>query len=48
MDMIRWHQDQDGVVVLTIDDPEQSANTMNQRFIASLQEAVQRLESERD
>jgi 3-hydroxyacyl-CoA dehydrogenase/enoyl-CoA hydratase/3-hydroxybutyryl-CoA epimerase len=45
---IRWDKDQDGVVVLTIDDPEQSANTMNQRFIASLTEAVDRLESERD
>ncbi len=48
MDAIRWDKDQDGVVVLTIDDPEQSANTMNQRFIGSLAEAVQRLESERD
>jgi 3-hydroxyacyl-CoA dehydrogenase / enoyl-CoA hydratase / 3-hydroxybutyryl-CoA epimerase len=48
MDAIRWDKDQDGVVVLTIDDPEQSANTMNQRFIESLGEALDRLESERD
>src|SRR5947208_2131517 len=48
MDAIRWDMDEDGVVVLTIDDPEQSANTMNQRFISSLGDAVDRLESERD
>ncbi len=37
-----------GIVVLTLDDPEASVNTMNQRFIASLEEAVERLESERE
>ncbi len=26
---IRWDRDTDGVVVLTLDDPNQSANTMN-------------------
>ena len=26
---IRWEQDADGVVVLTLDDPTSSANTMN-------------------
>ena len=45
---IRWDRDQEGIVVLTIDDPEQSANTMNQRFISSLGETLDRLESERD
>jgi 3-hydroxyacyl-CoA dehydrogenase/enoyl-CoA hydratase/3-hydroxybutyryl-CoA epimerase len=48
MEAIRWEQDQDGVVLLTIDDPAQSANTMNERFVDSLKEAVERLESERD
>ncbi len=48
MSTIRWDKDQDGIVVLTIDDPEQSANTMNQRFIESLQETIDRLESERE
>ncbi len=37
-----------GVVVLIMDDPEQSANTMNQRFIESLRATVDRLESERE
>ena len=48
MSAIRWDKDQDGVVVLTIDDPEQSANTMNQRFVSSFEETLDRLESERD
>ena len=25
---IRWDKDEDGIVVLTLDDPSQSANTM--------------------
>ena len=45
---IRWDKDQDGVVVLTIDDPEQSANTMNQRFVSCFEETLDRLEAERD
>ncbi|HEY3946734.1 MAG TPA: 3-hydroxyacyl-CoA dehydrogenase NAD-binding domain-containing protein [Solirubrobacteraceae bacterium] len=48
MSAIRWDKDQDGVVVLTIDDPEQSANTMNQRFVSSFAETLDRVESERD
>ncbi len=45
---IRWDQDGDGIVTLTLDDPEQSANTMNERFVASLGETVDRLEAERE
>ena len=26
---IRWEQDAEGIVTLTLDDPNQSANTMN-------------------
>ena len=29
---IRWEQDDDGIVVLTLDDPNQSANTMNAAY----------------
>ena len=43
---IRWEQDSDGIVTLTLDDPNQSANTMNQDFIASLRAVVERLEAE--
>jgi 3-hydroxyacyl-CoA dehydrogenase/enoyl-CoA hydratase/3-hydroxybutyryl-CoA epimerase len=45
---IRWDQGADGVVVLTFDDPDQSANTMNTACKASLLAAVDRLEDERD
>ncbi|MGK5631604.1 3-hydroxyacyl-CoA dehydrogenase NAD-binding domain-containing protein [Streptomyces sp. URMC 123] len=45
---IRWERDDDGVVTLVLDDPRQSANTMNAAFIASLEAAVDRLEAERD
>ena len=30
--MISWTQDADGIVTLTMDDPNQRANTMNERF----------------
>jgi 3-hydroxyacyl-CoA dehydrogenase/enoyl-CoA hydratase/3-hydroxybutyryl-CoA epimerase len=45
---IRWEQDEDGIVVLTLDDPNQSANTMNQAYQASMQATVTRLQAERD
>ncbi|MBA2350080.1 MAG: enoyl-CoA hydratase/isomerase family protein [Solirubrobacterales bacterium] len=45
---IRWEDAGDGVVNLVLDDPSQSANTMNADFIASLKETVDRLEAEKD
>jgi 3-hydroxyacyl-CoA dehydrogenase/enoyl-CoA hydratase/3-hydroxybutyryl-CoA epimerase len=45
---IRWDQDSDGIVVLTLDDPNQSANTMNADFRESFGQIVDRLESEKD
>ncbi|ASU77756.1 3-hydroxyacyl-CoA dehydrogenase [Actinopolyspora erythraea] len=46
---IRWEgPDADGVVVLTLDDPEQQANTMNERYLRSMEQIVQRLEDERE
>src|SRR5690349_21056343 len=45
---IHWERDDDGVVVLTLDDPTQSANTMNAAFRASLAATIDRLEAERD
>ncbi|HET6449359.1 MAG TPA: 3-hydroxyacyl-CoA dehydrogenase NAD-binding domain-containing protein [Conexibacter sp.] len=45
---IRWEQDADGVVILTLDDPNQSANTMNRAFAESLVATVDRLEAEKD
>ncbi|MGO4385841.1 3-hydroxyacyl-CoA dehydrogenase NAD-binding domain-containing protein [Specibacter sp. RAF43] len=48
MKTIRWEQDPDGVVILTLDDPEQSANTMNDAYASSMQAAVARLVAEKD
>ena len=45
---IRWDKGDDGIVVLTLDAPGQSANTMNDVYKRSMEEAVQRLEAERD
>jgi 3-hydroxyacyl-CoA dehydrogenase/enoyl-CoA hydratase/3-hydroxybutyryl-CoA epimerase len=46
--MISWDADGDGVVVLTMDDPDQGANTMNEAFVRALASTVERLEAERD
>ena len=45
---IRWESSEDGIVVLTMDDPAQSANTMNARHIASMRATIDRLEAEKD
>ncbi len=45
---IRWEQDDEGVVTLVLDDPGQSANTMNAAFIDSLDAIADRAEAERD
>ncbi|WP_104089683.1 3-hydroxyacyl-CoA dehydrogenase NAD-binding domain-containing protein [Arthrobacter sp. GMC3] len=46
--IIGWQQDADGIVILTIDDPEQSANTMNAAYGPSMKKAVERLVAEKD
>ncbi|MEU1670846.1 3-hydroxyacyl-CoA dehydrogenase NAD-binding domain-containing protein [Streptomyces roseifaciens] len=43
---IRWERSDDGVVTLVLDDPDQSANTMNNAFKASLTAVADRLEAE--
>src|ERR1700760_1475233 len=45
---IKWEQDEDGIVVLTLDDPNQSANTMNRAYAESMAATVDRLEAEKD
>jgi 3-hydroxyacyl-CoA dehydrogenase / enoyl-CoA hydratase / 3-hydroxybutyryl-CoA epimerase len=45
---IRWDRDADGIVVLTLDDPDQSANTMNAAYQRSMAATVDGLEAERD
>ncbi|MEV6026996.1 3-hydroxyacyl-CoA dehydrogenase NAD-binding domain-containing protein [Streptomyces sp. NPDC052036] len=45
---IRWEQDATGVVTLVLDDPNQSANTMNQAFKESIAAVAERAEAEKD
>ena len=45
---IRWDKDADGVVILTLDDPNQSANTMNAAYRDSIVATVDRLTAELD
>jgi 3-hydroxyacyl-CoA dehydrogenase / enoyl-CoA hydratase / 3-hydroxybutyryl-CoA epimerase len=48
LNMINWEQDADGIVTLTMDDPDQGANTMNETFQRSLHATVERLVTEQD
>jgi 3-hydroxyacyl-CoA dehydrogenase/enoyl-CoA hydratase/3-hydroxybutyryl-CoA epimerase len=45
---IRFERDADGDVILTLDDPSQSTNTMNAAYRESMAAAVERLRAERD
>ncbi|MGW0823427.1 3-hydroxyacyl-CoA dehydrogenase NAD-binding domain-containing protein [Streptomyces sp. NPDC002845] len=45
---IRWEQDDTGVVTLVLDDPDQSANTMNAAFRTSIRAIADRAEAEKD
>lgn len=45
---IRWESDADGIVVLTLDDPQQQANTLNERYLRSMDETLRQLEQQRE
>ncbi|HZI14203.1 MAG TPA: hypothetical protein VE153_27795, partial [Myxococcus sp.] len=45
---IRWEKDADGIVILTLDDPSQSANTMNAAYVKSMRAVVDRLVQEKN
>ena len=45
---VRWEQGADGIVVVTLDDPQRSANTMNDAYRAAMGECVDALVAERD
>ena len=45
---VRYDRDADGIVTLTLDDPTSSANTMNDLYTKSMNEAVDRLYAEQD
>ncbi len=45
---IQYERGDDGIVTLTLDDPNQSANTMNAAYVASMGATVERLEAEKE
>jgi 3-hydroxyacyl-CoA dehydrogenase / enoyl-CoA hydratase / 3-hydroxybutyryl-CoA epimerase len=45
---LHWEQDDEGIVTLTMDDPDQPVNTMNDTWSAAYEAAVERLEAELD
>ncbi|CAD5109580.1 3-hydroxyacyl-CoA dehydrogenase NAD-binding domain-containing protein [Zestomonas carbonaria] len=47
-DAIRYEKGQDNIVVLTIDMPGQSANTMNAAYVEAMGKTIARLEAEKD
>ncbi|MGJ4098015.1 3-hydroxyacyl-CoA dehydrogenase NAD-binding domain-containing protein [Corynebacterium macclintockiae] len=44
MSMFKWDQDGDGIVTITMDDPNQPVNTMNDTFQGELPELVEKLQ----
>jgi len=45
---LHWDQDADGIVTVTMDDPDQSVNTMNDTWVDGLHAMVARLEAGRE
>jgi 3-hydroxyacyl-CoA dehydrogenase / enoyl-CoA hydratase / 3-hydroxybutyryl-CoA epimerase len=45
---IRWEKGEDNIVILTLDDPNQSANTMNAAYAESIAATVDRLAAEKE
>lgn len=40
---VRWEKGEDGVVIVTLDDPERSANTINDRYLDAMDECLDAL-----
>jgi len=45
---IRWERGDDGIVIVTFDDPGRSANTMGPAYQAAMEETIERLEAEKE
>ncbi|MFN8106313.1 MAG: enoyl-CoA hydratase-related protein [Nocardioidaceae bacterium] len=45
---VKYDVDADGIVTLTLDDPNSSANTMNDLYKESMKAAIDRLYAEKD
>jgi 3-hydroxyacyl-CoA dehydrogenase/enoyl-CoA hydratase/3-hydroxybutyryl-CoA epimerase len=45
---VRWEKADDGIVVVTLDDPGRSANTMNERYVSAMGECVDALVADKE
>jgi len=45
---VRWEKDSDGVAIVTLDDPNSSANTMNDAYKQAMGEVITELEAARE
>ena len=45
---IRWDRGEDGIVILTLDDPNQSANTMNAAYLESMAATIDLATAQRE
>ncbi|MGH3584793.1 MAG: enoyl-CoA hydratase-related protein, partial [Pseudonocardia sp.] len=45
---VRWEKGEDGIVVVTLDDPGRSANTMNERYLEAMGECVDALVADQE
>jgi 3-hydroxyacyl-CoA dehydrogenase/enoyl-CoA hydratase/3-hydroxybutyryl-CoA epimerase len=45
---VRWEKGDDGIVVVTLDDPGKSANTMNERYVEAMGECVDALVADKE
>ncbi|WP_433291985.1 3-hydroxyacyl-CoA dehydrogenase NAD-binding domain-containing protein [Pseudonocardia sp. CA-142604] len=45
---VRWERGEDGIVVVTLDDPGRSANTMNERYVAAMGACVDALVADKE
>lgn len=45
---VHWEKGADGIVVVTLDDPGKSANTMNERYVEAMGECVDALVADRE
>jgi 3-hydroxyacyl-CoA dehydrogenase/enoyl-CoA hydratase/3-hydroxybutyryl-CoA epimerase len=45
---VRWESGADGIVVVTLDDPGRSANTLNERYLTAMGECVDALTADSD
>ena len=45
---VRWEKGEDGIAIVTLDDPGRSVNTMNDRYLAAMGQVVDELVAAKD